>query len=102
MAFTVLTFAQLANALAVRSERDSLFSIGLWSNRPLLAAVGFTILLQLAVIYVPVLQEIFHTQALSGPELATCFGLALVVVVASDGETWRLRLRLACRRAPAA
>lgn len=102
MAFTVLTFAQLANALAVRSERDSLFSIGLWSNRPLLAAVGFTILLQLAVIYVPVLQEIFHTQALSGPELATCFGLALVVVVATEVEKWLFRRRQASRKAPAA
>ena len=102
MAFTVLTFAQLANALAVRSERDSLFSIGLWSYRPLLAAVGFTILLQLAVIYVPVLQEIFHTQALSGPELATCFGLALVVIVATEVEKWLFRRRQASREAPAA
>jgi Ca2+-transporting ATPase len=39
MVFTTLTFAQMAHVLAIRSEVDSLWRLGLWSNRPLLAAV---------------------------------------------------------------
>jgi len=89
--FTVLTFCQLANALAIRSERESLFSIGLLSNRPLLGAVLLTVLLQLAVIYVPFLQSIFKTQALSLDELAICFTLPLVVFLVVEVEKWLVR-----------
>jgi Ca2+-transporting ATPase len=89
--FTVLTFCQLANALAIRSERESLFSIGLFSNRPLLGAVLLTVLLQLAVIYVPFLQSIFKTQALSFDELAICFTLPLVVFLVVEVEKWLVR-----------
>ncbi|MGB8703090.1 MAG: cation-translocating P-type ATPase, partial [Thermosynechococcaceae cyanobacterium] len=51
MIFTVLTFSELGIALAVRSDRESLFQLGLWSNRLLLGAVLLTIGLQLSVIY---------------------------------------------------
>jgi Ca2+-transporting ATPase len=60
--FTVLTLSQLAHALAIRSEADSLFTIGIQSNMALLGAVLLTVLLQLATIYVPFLQPIFKTQ----------------------------------------
>jgi Ca2+-transporting ATPase len=92
MVFTVLTLAQMAHLLAIRSERESLFRIGLASNRPLLAAVGLTLVLQLATVYLPWLQPIFHTQALSAGELAACFGLAALVFLAVEAEkAWRRR-----------
>ena len=93
MAFTVLTFSQLANALAVRAERESLFSIGLLSNRPLLATVVLSIGVQLAVVYVPALQKLFHTQALTAAELAVCLALPVLVVAASEAEKWFVRHR---------
>jgi Ca2+-transporting ATPase len=90
LVFTVLTLAQMAHLLAIRSERYSLFTIGLASNRPLLGAVALTIALQLATIYVPWLQPIFRTQPLSAGELALCFGLAAIVFVAVELEkAWR-------------
>ncbi len=90
LVFTVLTLAQMAHLLAIRSERDSLFTIGLASNRPLLGAVALTIALQLATIYVPWLQPVFRTQPLSAGELALCFGLAAIVFVAVELEkAWR-------------
>ena len=90
LVFTVLTLAQMAHLLAIRSERDSLFRIGLASNRPLLGAVALTIALQLATIYVPWLQPVFRTQPLSAGELALCFGLAAIVFVAVELEkAWR-------------
>ncbi len=86
MVFTVLTFAQLAHVLAIRSERQSLLTIGLFSNLPLLGAVALTIVLQLSLIYLPTLQAIFNTQALSPLELARCVGLSLLVGLAVELE----------------
>jgi P-type Ca2+ transporter type 2C len=86
MVFTVLSLSQLGLAMAVRSERDSLFTLGLGSNLPLLGAVLLTLALQLAVIYVPWLNGIFHTQPLSGQELAVCLVLSCVVFVAVEIE----------------
>ena len=86
MVFTVLTFAQMAHLLAIRSERESLFTLRLASNLPLLAAVALTVVLQLATIYVPSLQPLFRTQPLSAGELALCVGLAAVVFVVVEIE----------------
>jgi len=90
MVFTVLALSQMAHLLAIRSERESLFSIGLTSNLPLLAAVALTVALQLATIYVPWLRPVFHTQPLSPGELALCFGLPAVVFgVVELEKAWR-------------
>ena len=72
MVFTVLTFAQLFHVMAIRSDRESLFTIGLTSNMPMLGAVGLGAVLQLAVIYVPALNQVLKTQPLTGSELAFC------------------------------
>ncbi|MCW8830331.1 MAG: cation-translocating P-type ATPase [Gammaproteobacteria bacterium] len=94
MVFTVLTVSQLFHSLAVRSERASLFSIGLFSNLPMLGAVLLTLLLQLAVIYLPVLNDIFHTQALPMFELVLCLLLSSLVLVAVEIEKWLVRCGL--------
>jgi Ca2+-transporting ATPase len=92
MVFTLLTLAQMAHVLAIRSERDSLFTQGLRSNLPLLAAVLSTVALQAAVVYVPFLQPVFRTQAMSWQEVLLCVALAGVVFVAVEAEKlWRRR-----------
>ncbi len=91
MVFTVLTVSQLFHSLAVRSERDSLFSIGVTSNPAMLAAVLLTLVLQLLVIYVPLLNPIFHTQPLPLPELLLCLALSSLVLVAVEIEKWLVR-----------
>ncbi len=94
MVFTVLTLTQMAHVLAIRSETDSLFTQGLSSNRPLLAAVLLTLALQLATIYLPWLQPIFRTEALSAGELALCFACAAFVFAAVEAEkAWRRSAR---------
>jgi Ca2+-transporting ATPase len=90
MVFTVLTLAQLANVLAIRSERESLFSIGLWSNYLLLSTVVATSLL-LAILYVPALNRIFKTAPLDAAELALCVAGAAAVFVAVEIEKWMVR-----------
>ena len=91
MTFTVLTFSQLAHLLAIRSERDSLFTRGLGGNRPLLSAIALTVALQLCTLYVPWMQVIFRTSALTLPELLTCVGTASVVFLAVELEKWLVR-----------
>jgi Ca2+-transporting ATPase len=89
--FTVLTFSQLVHALAVRSDRDSIFTIGWFSNPALFGAVVLTLGLQLAVIYLEPLQPIFKTTGLTVEELAVCLGLPWVVLVAVEAEKWLAR-----------
>jgi Ca2+-transporting ATPase len=93
MVFTTLTLSQMGNALAIRSKKDSLFSIGLLSNRPLLGAVLLTLVGQLAVIYVPFLQEFFKTSALSLQDLGLSLVLSTVVFWAVELSKWIGRRR---------
>ena len=93
MAFTVLCLAQLAHVLAVRSERQSLFTQGLLSNKPLLGAVGLTVALQFATIYVPTLNRVFQTEALGVVEVALTVAAASVVFIAVEVEKWLKRKR---------
>jgi Ca2+-transporting ATPase len=91
MLFTVLALSQLGHVLAIRSERQSLFRQGLWSNRALLLVVLATVSLQLATIYVPALNAVFKTQPLSAAELIFCSLLSAVVFVAVEIEKWLVR-----------
>jgi Ca2+-transporting ATPase len=91
MAFTVLTLSQLAHVLAIRSERESLFSQGIGSNLPLLGAVAFTFALQMAAIYVPFMNAALNTEPLTPAELAFSLALAAVVFFAVEAEKWLVR-----------
>jgi Ca2+-transporting ATPase len=93
MVFLTLTLSQMAHVLAIRSERDSLFRIGLWSNKPLLGAVTLTFVLQLAVVYVPFLQGFFETIALSARDLALGLAVSSLIFWAVELEKWVLRRR---------
>jgi P-type Ca2+ transporter type 2C len=86
MVFTVLCLIQLGHVLAIRSETTSLFKQGLFSNKTLLGAVILCIGLQMAVVYVPVLNKIFHTKPLSLRELAVCIALSSAVFFAVEVE----------------
>jgi Ca2+-transporting ATPase len=90
MLFTTLTLSQMGHALAVRS-RDSLFKVGLLSNKALLGAVLLTFVLQLAVVYLPFLQGLFNTTALTLPELGLSLVLSTVVFWAVELEKWFMR-----------
>ena len=93
MVVSVMAFSQLAHVLAIRSETESLFTQGLLSNKPLLGAVLFTVLLQLAVIYVPALNNLFSTQPLRSVELAWTLLAGSVILLAVEIEKWIRRKR---------
>ncbi|MBN1762358.1 MAG: cation-transporting P-type ATPase [Methanomicrobia archaeon] len=63
--FAAIVVAQMANGLTCRSAKESLFKIGLLTNKYLLLGIALEILLVLAIIYTPPLQHIIGTTALT-------------------------------------
>jgi len=84
MAFATLSLCELFRAYTVRSERASLFTIGIFSNRYMQYAVGLSIVLLILVVNVPFLQPIFNTHAPSVREWGVVIGLALVPAAAEE------------------
>jgi Ca2+-transporting ATPase len=91
MVFTVLTLSQLGHVLAIRYERESLFTRGVFANPMLISAVVLTFVLQMAVLYVPWLNTIFKTEPLDWGELGLCLALSSVVFFAVEIEKWLVR-----------
>ncbi|KPJ80542.1 MAG: ATPase [Gammaproteobacteria bacterium SG8_30] len=86
LVFTVLVIAQLMHVMVIRSERESLFTIGIWSNAPLAWVVAGSVALQLAIVYTPIGNRWFNTHPLSAGELAVAFGAAAVILLAVETE----------------
>jgi Ca2+-transporting ATPase len=62
LAFMVLVVCQLVYSLALRNERKSIFSIGIFSNKYLVGAILIGLALQLLVVGIPAIQRAFHLQ----------------------------------------
>lgn len=88
MVFTVLCLSQMGHVLAIRSDRESLFSQGLFSNKPLVGAFVLTFALQMATIYVPFLNPIFKTEPLTFNELGFTLLLSSIVFIAVEIEKY--------------
>ncbi len=88
MVFATLTFTQVFQTLAVRSWRESLFSIGLWSNKTAAASVTVSGALTLAIIYVPWLQRVFGTVPLTARELLFALLFSSAVFWSIEIEKW--------------
>ena len=91
MAFVTLSLCELFRAYTVRSERASLFSIGIFSNRYMQYAVGLSIILLMLVVNVPFLQPIFNTHPPSFNEWILVIGLALIPAIAEEITKFFLR-----------
>ncbi|SDL80533.1 Ca2+-transporting ATPase [Daejeonella rubra] len=86
MAFSVLCFIQLGHAMAIRSNKESVFRIGIFSNKPMVLALLLTVLLQMLIIYMPALNEIFKTKPLSLSEMAITIAASSIVFLAVEIE----------------
>jgi len=92
MAFVTLSLCELFRAYTVRSERASIFQIGVFSNRYMQYAVGLSIFLLLLVCAVPFLQPIFNTHFLTPREWSVVLGLGIVPAISE--EITKLFLRM--------
>ncbi len=92
MAFITIAFFQLWHVLAMHVESKSVISKRFFANPWLLGAVGFSAILQLSVVYIPPLSEVFRTTALNGYELGLC-------VLVSSSVFFMVELEKVLRRA---
>jgi len=90
MAFTTLVLAQLFNCFNARSDRTSAFE-RMFTNRLLWLAIAASLVLQVAVVQVPLLQDAFSTTSLSPADWLLCGGLASSVLWADEGRKLLLR-----------
>ena len=90
-ALATLACSQLFHAFNCRSMRESLFKLKIFTNPQLVGATLLSFALQLAVIYVPFLQPIFKTRALSPLDLG-------VMIAFSSLPLWVMEIVKALNR----
>ncbi|KAI6022611.1 hypothetical protein EDC04DRAFT_2575131 [Pisolithus marmoratus] len=81
MTFTCFVFLDLVSAVQNRG-----LGCGLFQNRMLLSTVSISLLVQLALVYVPFMQAIFQTEALSRGDMTTLLLLAFSAFVLHEGR----------------
>ena len=96
LTFTAFVFFDMFNALTCRSASKSVLNgtlrlVGKGSNSMFNYAVSASILGQLAVIYLPPLQKVFQTEALSLGDLFRLVALASLVFWVDEGRKFYLR-----------
>jgi len=94
MVFTTLALLQMGHVLAIRIDRGSVLGRGFLGNRAVLGSVLVLIGLQLAALYVPVLQRAFVTVPLSFAELGLCVVASTSVFWAVEAEKWVRRRKI--------
>jgi Ca2+-transporting ATPase len=97
-AFVVLACTQLFHAFNCRSQTESLFKIGVFTNNKLLLATGISFVLQMAVVYVPPLQMVFKTEPLSPFDWVLVIGLSSMPLWAMEVFKYVRRVKAAVPR----
>jgi Ca2+-transporting ATPase len=90
--FTALAFAQIGQAMALRSSRYSFFRMGLFSNPLLFSMICAVVVLQGAVVYLPALQPFFKTVSLSLETLRWVVVPGIIVFAALELEKCVVRI----------
>ena len=77
VAFTTIVFFELFLVFSIRSPRETLWKIGVLTNKKLLLAVAASAALQIAVIQLPFLEPVFDTRALDALDWVQTFAVGL-------------------------
>ncbi|MBU3926814.1 MAG: cation transporting ATPase C-terminal domain-containing protein, partial [Bacteroidetes bacterium] len=99
LAFMVLVVSQLVYSLAMRNERKSIFSIGIFSNKYLVGAIVAGLALQLIVVGIPPIQRAFHLQMPDLRAWGIIFALGITPLVLN--EFFKLFIRIWNKRVKA-
>ena len=81
MAFATLAFAELVHVFNVKSNKDSIFKVGILNNTKLLLAIGVSALMMFAILLIPALRDIFSIVALPTENILEVILLALSPLV---------------------
>ena len=104
MAFVALTFSELVRAYGSRSERHSIFTGGVFSNRWMQVAVASSATILFAIIYIPFLDPVFNTYPLGLREWGVVLPLLFFPTVVAEivKSFWRRATRQRLQRLEAA
>jgi magnesium-transporting ATPase (P-type) len=89
--FLGIVVCQVGTAFAARTERESLWSIGAFSNTLLLWGIAFELAFAAAVTYAPPLQAVFGTAAVGGDLLVLLLPMPFVVWGVDEARRWIVR-----------
>ena len=81
VAFATLIFAELIYSFECKNEHGSILNVNIMDNLYLLGAVAFSAFLTMAVVYVPVLAQIFKTVPLTGSQWGIVAGFGLIEII---------------------
>ena len=91
ISFAAIVACQVGTAFASRTARASLRSVGITTNRLVLGGIAFELFFAAAVIYLPALQYIFGTAALTGWMLLMLIPMPFAVWGIDELYRWRIR-----------
>lgn len=91
--FTTIVFFELFLVFAIRSPRQTIWQIGFLTNRKLIYAVLLSMALQLMVIYVPLFQTPFHTEALTAWDWVRTIVISLSAFLIVELMKWARQRR---------
>ena len=81
IAFSLLVLIQMVNAFNSRSEKESIFKIGVFKNHWLIGAIALSILVLILMVEVPFIQELLHTTHLTEKEWIFVTAASLSVLI---------------------
>ncbi|MFV0394529.1 MAG: cation transporting ATPase C-terminal domain-containing protein [Coprobacillaceae bacterium] len=84
MTLAAIVFCQVGAVLNCRTEKESIFKVGLFSNKKIILGIVFEILLLCALMYIPFLQSIFNTAPLSGLDWIILFLIPIPVIALEE------------------
>jgi calcium-translocating P-type ATPase len=88
-----IVVSQFFNSLAVRTDRRSVFTVGLLSNPRLIGAGVIGLALMASISYLPWLQQIFHTAPLAAGDWAVLAVFGALLLAAEETRKWWRRMR---------
>ena len=84
MAFATLILAELFRAFASRSDKHTLFELGIGSNPSMIKAVVIGIIILLIVLYIPVMRELFEVSFMTAKEWIPTIILSIIPFAAAE------------------
>ncbi|MEN8075920.1 calcium-translocating P-type ATPase, PMCA-type [Clostridioides difficile] len=96
MAFVVLSISQLFFALNMRNSKKSIFTIGIFTNKPLISSIAFGILIQFIIISIPFFSVVFKVYSLTLRDW--CIALLISIVPLATNEILKFFIRLNDKR----
>jgi Ca2+-transporting ATPase len=94
IAFSTLMLSELWRAFSTRSQKRTIFQLGLFSNKYLLGAVGISLLLLAVIIFVPPLHAIFKTDFLTLRQWGVILGFSFIPAILIEIKkivTWKFK-----------